>query len=151
MLLAETALTKVTEQELQGLAKRHGSERLLQASDIAAETWRRTTKDIPNPAGYINTLCTTLVVPDWYVPYEERKAAAKESQRKKEERKVEQVARKAKEDAETAASEALWQSLPGEQREEYLAQVRASLPAGIEPPMSVLVAMARSSIQPCRQ
>ena len=40
-LLAETPFARISNTELQALEKRHGLECLLQAADIAAETWRR--------------------------------------------------------------------------------------------------------------
>jgi predicted phage replisome organizer len=73
LLLAETPFVKISNKELTSLAKRHGAECLLQAADIAAETWRRNPEERHNPGGYLNTLCSSLVVPEWYVPFSERK------------------------------------------------------------------------------
>ena len=39
---------------------------------IAVETWRRSRKAPTNPCSYLHTLCISLVVPDWYVSYDER-------------------------------------------------------------------------------
>ncbi|MFZ5798113.1 MAG: phage replisome organizer N-terminal domain-containing protein [Thermodesulfobacteriota bacterium] len=63
LLLSETPLEKISDGELDGLAQRHGTERLLEAADIAAETWRRTAMEVHNPGGYLQSLCTGLVVP----------------------------------------------------------------------------------------
>jgi predicted phage replisome organizer len=41
VLLAGTPLSGVSDSELQALRKRHSLERLLEAADVAAETWRR--------------------------------------------------------------------------------------------------------------
>ncbi len=82
-LLAETPFVNVSDEELASLEKRHGHERLMLAADIAAETWRRKPVDRHNPGGYLNTLCASLVVPEWYVPLSERKKLADRSQERK--------------------------------------------------------------------
>ena len=147
VLLAETPLAKISGRELQSLEKRHGTEQLLQAVDIAAETWRRNPEEKYNPGGYLNTLCTSLVVPEWYVPFSERMEMAKQSQRKKEALEAKQVALAAEDETEKAAIDALWNSLSDEQREEYLAQVHNSLPTSIDPGINILVIMAKSLAQ----
>ena len=76
MLLSGTSLSGITDLEIQALSARHGSEQLIKAADIAAETWRREREEIRNPGGYLNALCGALVVPSWYLPPEERKARA---------------------------------------------------------------------------
>ncbi len=60
LLLSGTSLGEISEKELGGLAKRHGSELLLQAADVAAETWRRHPEDKHNPGGYLHALCASL-------------------------------------------------------------------------------------------
>jgi len=72
LLLSGTPLSKISDQELQVLVKRHGLERLLQAADVAAETWRRNHEEKYNPCGYLHSLCTSLMVRDRYVPFAER-------------------------------------------------------------------------------
>ncbi|MEA3467968.1 MAG: phage replisome organizer N-terminal domain-containing protein [Thermodesulfobacteriota bacterium] len=144
LLLFETPLVKISDQELQSLEKRHGSERLLQAVDIAAEIWRRNPEEKHNPGGYLNTLCTSLVVPEWYVPFSQRKLMEKESQRKKEVLEAEQAALAVKDEAETTATRKLWATLSDAQREGYLTKVRGSLPTSINPGMDVLLIMAKS-------
>jgi predicted phage replisome organizer len=144
MLLVETPLTKISNEELQSLEKRHGPEQLLQAADIAAETWRRNPEEKYNPGGYLNTLCTSLVVPEWHVPFSERMEKAKQSQRKKEALKAKQVALAAEDKTEITVIDALWNSLSDDQRDGYLAQVRDGLPTSIDPGRDVLVIMAKS-------
>jgi len=135
ILLAKTPLVKISNQELQSLEKRHGHERLLQAVDIAAETWRRNPKERHNPGGYLNTLCSSLVVPEWYVPF---------SQRKEKISKSEQVVFTVEDETEMTTTSKLWDALSDAQREEYLTKVRDSLPASINPGLDVLLIMARS-------
>jgi predicted phage replisome organizer len=142
LLLAGTPLSKISDLELQGFEKRYGPDRLLQAADIAAETWRRSREEIHNPGGYFQSLCTFLVVPDWYVPFSERTALAEASQRRKGEVEAELAAQKAQEEAEIAARNELWESLSEEQREVYRSAALAGLPAGIAPTMAV-TAMAK--------
>jgi hypothetical protein len=61
---------------LHDLMQRHGIERLMLAADVAAETWRRKREDPRNPGRYLNALCTSLVVPEWYVSFAERRGRA---------------------------------------------------------------------------
>ena len=153
LLLRETPLSQVSDQDLHGLEQRHGIERLLQAADIAAETWRRNREDKQNPGGYLNALCTSLNIPDWYVPFSERLAQAKESLHRKEEIEAERIALKAQEKTLAVAKNALWDSLSDEQREEYRTKVKADLPACIEPSPSVTEITAKclawQETQPC--
>lgn len=144
LLLSETPLIKITDQELHGLKKRHGPKRLLQAADIAAETWRLKREDMHNPGGYLNSLCTSLVVPDWYVPSSERMVIAEKSLRRRKIIEAEQAALDAQEEEETVASDALWASLSEEQREGYHTKVLTSLPVGLKPAKTVLLIMAKS-------
>ena len=142
-LLAETPFVKISNTELQALEKRHGFECLLQAADIAAETWRRNPEERRNPGGYLNTLCNALVVPAWYVPFAERQKMKQEMLNRKKKIKEAQAAQKAHEDEERIAIETLWNSLPDEERKEYLEQVRSALPAGVDLPETILELMAR--------
>lgn len=142
LLLSGTPLSKISDQELQGLAKRHGSERLLKAADVAAETWRRSREEMHNPGGYLQSLCVSLIVPDWYVPFSERIALAEASQRHKARVKAEQAELKVQEEAQIAARNALWESLSEEQREEYRFRALADLPTGIATSIAV-TAMAK--------
>lgn len=142
LLLSGTPLSRISDQELQGLAKRHGLDRLLQASDVAAETWRRNREERHNPGGYLQSLCASLIVPDWYVPYEERKALVEAAQRHKAEVCKAQAAEKEREETQIMARNELWESLSEEQREGYRSQALADLPPGIALPMAV-TAMAK--------
>ena len=141
-MLSGTPLSKITDGELEGLAKRHGLERLAQAADVAAETWRRDREERRNPGGYLQSLCSSLVVPEWYVPFAERKALAEALLRRKEAVGTEQAAQKAQEEALIADRNAVWESLSEGQREEYRSAALAGLPAGIAPAMAV-TAMAK--------
>jgi len=143
LLFSETPFVNVSDEELTGLKKRHGLERLLQAADIAAETWRRKPVDRHNPGGYLNTLCASLIVPEWYVPFSERKKLAERSRQRKKEAEVEKAALAEKEKAQAAATDALWDSLTDKQREEYLEKARASVPGGINPGTTVSLILAR--------
>ena len=142
LLLSGTPLSKISDQELQGLAKRHGSDRLLDAADVAAETWRRNREEMHNPGGYLHSLCSSLVVPDWYLPFSERAAQAEAAKRRKAEAEAEQAALKAEEEAQTARRNELWESLSEEQRDEYRSAALSGLPAGIVPSMGI-TAMAK--------
>ncbi|MCL7489645.1 MAG: hypothetical protein M8357_15875, partial [Desulfobulbaceae bacterium] len=126
LLLSATPLEKISDRELEELEQRHGPKRLEEAADIAAETWRKTRVEMHNPGGYLQSLCTSLVVPEWYVPHCERNRSPpskKEVEAKNSDADLEE--------AETAAMEALWASLPDEKQEEYLARVSADQPQGI--------------------
>jgi len=143
LLFAETPLDKITDKELDNLKKRYDPDQLLKAADIAAETWRRNREDLHNPAGYLNSLCTSLIVPEWYVPFAERMRIAEESEHQKKLTKEEQTAQEAQEEKDSAASEAFWASLEEEQREGYLTRVLNDLPAGIQPGKTVSLLMAK--------
>lgn len=106
LLFAETPLDKITDKELNNLKKRYEPEQLLKAADIAAETWRRSREELHNPAGYLNSLCTSLIVPEWYVPFYERMRIAEESEQQKKLTKEEQNAQEAQEEKDSAARHA---------------------------------------------
>lgn len=137
LLLFETPLLKVSDQELQGLVKRHGFELLLRAADIAAETWRRDREDKYNPGGYLQTLCSSLIIPEWYVPFTERKAMGEAQQRRRAEKDAEQAAQKSLEEAQIEACKALWESLSEKQREDYRKSAMADLPSEFLPEVGV--------------
>lgn len=137
LLLAGTPLSKVTDLELDVLVKRHGPERLLQAADVAAETWRRHREEKHNPGGYLHSLCTSLVVPDWYVPFAERTAKAQARQQRRETAEAGKAAVTAREEELTEAWNTLWESLPEEERKRYRLTAVADLPAGLTPAVAV--------------
>jgi len=142
-LLAGTPFIRIAEGDLQSLIERHGPDRVLLAADVAAETWKRAPKDRHNPGAYLNSLCASLIIPEWYVPFADRKKSAEESLRRKKKIEEEQAVQKAREEKERMATETLWNSMPDEQRKEYLKKVRAGLPAGVAPPDTVIEIMAR--------
>lgn len=152
-LLSGTPLVKISDRELSGLEKRHGPEQLLRAADIAAETWRRNREDKHNPGGYLNFLCSSLVIPDWYVSFEERIVKTKRSEHRKKVIESEQAAFKIREEAKNAAMDELWDSLPEEKREQHRKKAIASLPKNIVPSMTVTTVLAKllawEEAQPC--
>lgn len=127
-LLSGTPLTGVSDRELQALAGRHGLELLSQAADIAAETWRRDRGEIRNPAGYLQSLCSSLVVPTWYEPPAKRKARALAVRKKKADELLTLEVERQEAEEETWALEDYWNSLSLTEREKYLAAVEASHP-----------------------
>jgi predicted phage replisome organizer len=143
LLLSGTSMSKISNQELMGLEQRHGLERLLQAADIAAETLRRNREDKHNPGGYLQSLCASLVVPDWYVPYEQRRATKKEELHRKRQVANDKAASTAEEKAKDEAMDLLWNSLSAEQHEEYRRKALASFPGNIRPSMTVTTIMAK--------
>ncbi len=137
LLLARTPLSGVTDSELRALVRRHGFERLSSAADVAAETWRRNREERHNPGGYLQSLCASLVVPDWYVPYGERNMLAEELQRRKTDAEFKEASLKAQEEAQTVARNALWESLLEEQQNKYISEARVDLPTDIALPIAV--------------
>jgi hypothetical protein len=135
--------------------QRHSLERLLLAADVAAETWRRNRDEKHNPGGYLHSLCASLAVPEWYVPFAERTAQAEAARQRKALVEAEQAALKAQEEAQTMARNALWETLSEEQREEYCSATLSGMSADmaeIVPPMTVTAMaklMAWEEIQGC--
>lgn len=129
-LLSGTPFSVVSGNELVVLIKRHGSERVMQAADIAAESWRREHTEIRNPGGYLQALalCEDLVVPEWYEPPHVRAAkteAAAERKRAEARRKEEHLAA---EEREAQERDSHWISLPVEDRQKYRDEARESSP-----------------------
>ncbi|MBU0944716.1 MAG: phage replisome organizer N-terminal domain-containing protein [Proteobacteria bacterium] len=144
LLLSGTPLGKISEQDLEGLAKRHGPERLSQAADVAAEIWRRNPEDRHNPGGYLHSMCVSLVKPAWYVPFEQRTRRAAESQRRKKITQAEQSAMRRKQEENDAAMDSLWNSLSDQQCQEYQDKVGANLPKNIVVSEEIILVMAKS-------
>jgi|GEM_PF-1652873 len=144
LLLSDTPLMKISERELVALEKRHGTDRLVQAADVAAETWRRNREEKRNPGGYLNTLCASLVVPNWYVPYTERAKNIEDSKRRKEAIAAGQKAAEASEQEKVKAQNDLWESLSETQREQYRMRALKGLPVGVEPANDIQVILASS-------
>ncbi|MCX5827491.1 MAG: phage replisome organizer N-terminal domain-containing protein [Deltaproteobacteria bacterium] len=137
LLFAGTPFLKISDQELEFLMKRHGLDRLLEAADVAAETWRRNPDEKNNLGGYLNSLCTSLLTPCWYLPYADRREVADASRQRKVAREIEEAAIKVKEEEQIAARSALWESLTEEQRTEYRTVARAGMPKDIAPSVAV--------------
>jgi predicted phage replisome organizer len=143
-LLSGTPLGKISEQELEGLAKKHGPERLSQAADVAAEIWRRNPENRNNPGGYLHSMCVSLVIPAWYVPFEQRTRRAVESQRRKKITKAEQSAMERKQEENNAAMDSWWNSLSEQQCRQYQDKVGADLPKNIVVSEEIILVMAKS-------
>ena len=126
-LLEGTTFAKISRRDLESLEKRHGSDLLLQFADVAAEMWRRDHVDRHNPGGYIHSLCCAIVVPDWYVPFEERLKMSHERQQRLKARKAREEEASHNEAQKNAAMEDLWASLSNEAREGYLEKATADL------------------------
>jgi hypothetical protein len=144
MLLSGTPLSDISEEGLKILINRHDMERLIRVADIAAETWRRERKEIRNPGGYLQTLCESHVVPEWYLPLEERKtkALAAEELRlaaiRAEEKRIAIAEKEAK------AKEELWSSLSEADRQGFSAAAKASITVDLQAPAVAVAAIAKS-------
>ena len=143
LLLSQTPLANISDQELGALLQRHGAERTRLAADVAAQTWQRDRAEIRNPGGYLNRLCETLVVPDWYVPQAERQKREQAARERSEMQTAEQAARQAAEEIENKARDRLWQSLSEEERQPFCAAARRECPAGVETSPEVVVILAK--------
>ena len=151
LLLSETPLANISDQEVGVLLQRHSEERMLLAADVAAQTWRRDHAEIRNPGGYLNRLCEILVVPEWYVPLEERHRQEQAAKRRCEMQTAEQAARKAAEEIENKARDQLWQTLSEEERQPFCAAARRECPAGVETSEEVVVILAKLKAWEARQ
>ena len=151
LLLSQTPLANISDQELGALLQRHGAERTRLAADVAAQTWQRDRAEIRNPGGYLNRLCETLVVPEWYVPLEERHRQEQAAKRRCEMQTAEQAARKAAEEIENKARDRLWQSLSEEERLPFCAAARRECPAGVETSEEVVAILAKLKAWEARQ
>lgn len=144
LLLCGTPLDAVSDRELQALAGRHGLEQLSQAADIAAETWRRDRSEIGNPGGYLQSLCSSLVVPAWYeLPAKRRARALAARQKKVDDLRALEVERQDAE-KEVQVREAYWSSLSTADREEHLAAVNAATHHNFQLPEVAVVATAKA-------
>lgn len=127
-LLSGTPLFEISDKGLDILIIRHGMERVTQVADIAAETWRRDRKEIRSPGGYLQSLCESHVVPEWYESPEARTAkllAIAERKRLDTRKKEEQLAA---EEREAQERESYWLSLSVEDRQKYRDETRESSP-----------------------
>ena len=151
LLLSQTPLANISDQELGALLQRHGAERTRLAADVAAQTWQRDRAEIRNPGGYLNRLCETLVVPDWYVPQAERQKREQAARERSEMQTAEQAARQAAEEIENKARDRLWQSLSEEERQPFCAAARRECPAGVETSEEVVAILAKLKAWEARQ
>ena len=151
LLLSQTPLANISDQELGALLQRHGAERTRLAADVAAQTWQRDRAEIRNPGGYLNRLCETLVVPDWYVPQAERQKREQAARERSEMQTAEQAARQAAEEIENKARDRLWQNLSEEERQPFCAAARRECPAGVETSPEVVVILAKLKAWEARQ
>ena len=151
LLLSQTPLANISDQELGSLLQRHGAERTRLAADVAAQTWQRDRAEIRNPGGYLNRLCETLVVPDWYVPQAERQKREQAARERSEMQTAEQAARQAAEEIENKARDQLWQSLSEKERQPFCAAARRECPAGVETSPEVVVILAKLKAWEARQ
>ena len=83
------------------------------------------------------------MLPDWYVPYEKRKATAKKELSRKRSGSIEKASLRAQEKAKSEAMDTLWNSLSAEQHEEYRKKALASFPDSIRPSMTITMIMAK--------
>ena len=151
LLLSQTPLSNISDQELGGLLQRHGPGRLRQAADVAAETWRRDRNEIRNPGGYLNTLCESLVIPDWYVPPEERQKRAQATRRRQEMQTAGLVVQQQMEELENKARDQLWQSLSDTERDQFCIVARDEYPVGTQPSDEVVQILAKMKAWEARQ
>lgn len=150
LFLSETPLSKISEKELMVLITRHGSERVMTAADIAAETWRREHQEIRNPGGYLQAFCVDLIVPEWHEPPHVRAAkseAAAERKRAEDEKKAELKKAEAQESKER---DDYWHSLPKEDQKKFIEDEKNSSPIGEFIPEIGVVALAKSKAWGCR-
>lgn len=144
LLLSGTPLSKISEKELKILIKRHGSERVMEAADIAAETWRRERMEIRNPGGYLQAFCVDLVVPEWYVPPHVRTANAEAAAERKRADDDKQEDLKKAEAQETKERDIYWQSLSKDDQKKFIEDAKNSSPIGQFIPEIGVVALAKS-------
>jgi len=128
LLLSGTPLSKISEKEVRVLIKRHGSERVMQAADIAAEKWRRERKEIKNPGGYLQTFCVDLIVPEWYEPLHVRAAKSEAAAKRKRTEDEKQAELKKAEAQESIERDDYWHSLSEEDRQKHREDFRATAP-----------------------
>jgi len=114
--LLETPLDKISDRELLALGDKHGADRLAMACQIAAETWRRNKKEIRSPGGYLNVLCVSIKIPDWFTP---ASSIIEDSRRTTDGQQARSKLQK------------LWESLSDQQQQNYLLKAKHSIPESI--------------------
>ena len=150
LLLSGTPLSKISDNELNILLKRHGSELVMQVADIAAETWRRERKEIRNPGGYLQALCESLVVPEWYEPPHVRAANAEAAAERKRAEDDKQEELKKAQAQESKERDDYWHSLSEEDQNIFIEDEKNSSPIGEFIPEIGVVALAKSKAWGCR-
>ncbi|QSV44965.1 hypothetical protein [Geobacter benzoatilyticus] len=150
VLLSGTPLSKISEKELRVLIKRHGNVRVMQAADIAAETWRREGTEIRNPGGYLQALCDDLMIPEWYEPPHVRAAKSEAATERKRAEDEKQAELKKAEAQESKERDEYWHSLPEEVQMKFIEDEKNSSPIGEFIPEIGVVALAKSKAWGCR-
>jgi len=150
-LLSGTPFSVVSDNELIVLIKRHGTERVLLAADIAAESWRREHTEIRNPGGYLQALCVDLVIPELYEPPHVRAANAEAAAERKRTEDEKQAELKKAEAQRAKERDAYWHSLSKDDQEKFIEDEKNSSPIGQFIPEIGVVALAKSKAWGCRQ
>ena len=128
LLLSGTPLSKTSEKELIVLIKRHGSERVALAADVAAETWRQEHSEIRNPGGYLQAFCEDLIIPKWYEPPHVRAAKSEAAAERKRAESEKQAELKKAEAQKSKERDEYWNSLSEEDRQKHRDDFRATAP-----------------------
>ena len=150
LLLSGTPLSKISDKGLKILIKRHGSKRVIEAADVAAETWRRERKEIRNPGGYLQAFCVELIIPEWYEPPRVRTAKAEAAaERKRADNDKQEELNKA-EAEESKERDVYWHSLSKDDQEKFIEDEKNSSPIGQFIPEIGVVALAKSKAWGCR-
>jgi hypothetical protein len=144
LMLSGTPLSKISVKEVRILIKRHGSERVMQAADIAAETWRREHMEIRNPGGYLQAFCVDLVVPEWYEPPHVRAAKLEDAAERKRAEDDKQEDLKKAEALKSKERDDYWHSLSKEDQKKFIEDEKYSSPIGEFLPEIGVVALAKS-------
>jgi predicted phage replisome organizer len=144
LLLENTPFRRLTDQELRSLAERHGGKQLMLAADIAVETWHRDKEEIHNPGGYLQSLCSSLIIPSWYHPLEDRKKKAQETEERKLASRKAQEDKKAEEEKELQAREAYWASVSETDQDKFHCAAKESMNPGFELPSVAIAAIAKN-------
>lgn len=127
-MLADTPLSKISGKELRVLIKRHGSNRVIEAADVAAEIWRREHMEIRNPGGYLQAFCVDLIIPQWYEPPHVRAAKSEAAAERKRAENEKQAELKKAEAQESNERDDYWNSLSEEDRQKHRDDFRATAP-----------------------
>jgi predicted phage replisome organizer len=125
-LLDGSPFSRITNQELSVLVERYGSERVKRSADIAAETWHRDKKKIKNPVGYLQKLCESHIVPDWYESPEKRNAKKKAAAERKNIEAQKQIEKQEAEDQESLERDNFWCTLSEVDRQKHRDDFKAS-------------------------